>query len=133
MHPVVCRTVLPYPRTVKPEEIKNLRRTLGMTQRDLAEALQIDVALVRDWEKGERFPTRAHCMAMEALRAHPPARKSRAKRPMELLADPEFFTLVRKLLVHAPLRAEVEKLARDYPDPLEGDEDEAGAPGGSGK
>lgn len=109
---------------MSPEEIKTLRRATGLSQRDLAEALQVDVALVRDWEKGERFPTRAHCEAMEALRKNPPPRKGRAKSPLELLADPGFFALLRKLLAHAPLRAEVEKLAASWPDPL--DEDEEG-------
>jgi transcriptional regulator with XRE-family HTH domain len=112
---------------VSPEEIKSLRRAVGLTQRELADALQLEVAQVRDWEKGERFPTRAHCEAMEALRANPPPRKGRAKSPLELLADPAFFTLLRKLLAHPALRAEVEKLAAGHPDPLE-DEDEPSPP-----
>lgn len=92
-----------------------------MSQRELAEALQVDVGLVRDWEKGDRFPTKSHCEAMDKLRQQPPLkqRKSRAvTTPMELLGDPGFFALVRKLLVHPTLRVELEKLAEGYPDPL---------------
>ena len=40
--------------------------------------------------------------------------------PMQVLADPKFFALMRKLLAHPKLRAETEKLAGDYPDPAEG-------------
>lgn len=111
---------------VTPEEIKAVRRATGMTQKELAEALEVEVGLVRDWEKGERFPTKAHCDAMEALRANPPPRKkgaaARERSPMELLGDPGFFTLVRKLLAHATLRAQVEKLAGEFADPLDAED-----------
>jgi transcriptional regulator with XRE-family HTH domain len=110
---------------VTPDDIKDLRKTLGITQKALAEALKLDVALVRDWEKGELFPTRAHCEQMEALRKSPPPRRPAAEpAPMALLADPGFFTLLRKLLAHRALRQDVEKLAAQYSDPLEGDEGE---------
>ena len=33
---------------MSPDDIKALRKTIGVTQRDLAEALEVDVALVRD-------------------------------------------------------------------------------------
>jgi transcriptional regulator with XRE-family HTH domain len=112
---------------VTPDEIKTLRRAVGVTQKQLAQELEIDVVLVRDWEKGERFPTKAHCEQMAALRARPPARKAAAPvalSPMALLADPAFFLLVRKLLAHAGLRAEVTKLAESHPDPLDDDDDD---------
>jgi DNA-binding transcriptional regulator YiaG len=105
---------------VSPDEIRIARKAAGVTQKDLAEALDVDVALVREWEKGDRFPTKAHCDAIAALAKNPPPKaKGRSPTPMELLADPGFFTLVRKLLAHRALRAEVEKLAGGYADPLD--------------
>ena len=35
----------------------------------------------------------------------------------------DFFALVRKLLTHSTLRAAVEKLAAEFPDPLDADDD----------
>lgn len=103
-----------------PDEIKAVRKATALSQKELAEALEVDVAVVRDWEKGERFPTRAHCDAMEALRKNPPPKKKgKTATPMQLLADPAFFALVRKLLAHGALRAEVARLAEAYADPLE--------------
>ncbi|MEI8254725.1 MAG: helix-turn-helix domain-containing protein [Deltaproteobacteria bacterium] len=106
---------------MSPDEIKALRRATGLSQKELASALSVEIALVREWEKGDHFPTRGHCEAMEALRANPPPRKKKSadRSPMELLGDPGFFTLVRKLLTHAPLRVAVEALAEDYADPNE--------------
>lgn len=110
-----------------PDDIKALRKATALTQRDLADALAVDVSLVRDWEKGDKFPTKAHCDAMEAVRAKPPvssAKKGKGaekkpRTPMQLLADPELFALVRKLLAHAPLREAVYELAGKYQDPLD--------------
>jgi transcriptional regulator with XRE-family HTH domain len=105
---------------VNADAIKALRKDLGLTQRELAEALSLDVALVREWESGEQFATKAHCEAMEALRVHPPPKRSkRARTPMQSLADPEFWRLCRKLLAHPALRAACEKLASEYEDPLD--------------
>lgn len=104
---------------MSPDDLRALRKDLNLTQRQLAEALDLDVELVRQWEKGERFPTRANCTAMEALRKSPPRRLPKNPSPLELLADPGFFLLVRKLLAHPKLRAEAEKLASNYPDPLD--------------
>jgi transcriptional regulator with XRE-family HTH domain len=113
--------------TVTPDEIKAVRRATGLSQKELAEALSLEVGLVREWEKGERFPTKANCEAMEALQANPPPprKKGKDRTPMELLGDPGFFALVRKLLSHSALRSAVEKLAAEYSDPLEA-EDESG-------
>jgi transcriptional regulator with XRE-family HTH domain len=105
---------------VTPDEIKAARKTAGVTQKELAEALKLDVALVRDWEKGERFPTKADCDAIEAVAKHPPP-KARGKNPtpLQLLADPAFFALLRELMAHKALRTEAEKLAAGYADPLD--------------
>lgn len=101
------------------DDIKALRKELGITQRALAEALKLDVAEVRAWEAVESFPTKAHCEAMERLRANPPPKPVKGASPMQLLADPKFMLLVRKLMAHPKLRAEVEKLAAEHPDPLD--------------
>ena len=111
--------------TVTPDEIKAVRRATGLSQKELAEALSVEVVLLREWEKGERFPTKANCAAMEALKANPPPprKKGKDRSPMELLGDPGFFVLVRKLLTHSTLRAAVEKLAAEFADPLDADDD----------
>lgn len=102
------------------DDIKALRKELGLTQRDLADAMKLDVATVRDWETGEQFATKAHCEEMEAFRKSPPPKKSKkARTPMQSLADPALWTLMRKLLAHGALRAQCEKLAADYDDPLD--------------
>ena len=101
------------------DDIKALRKELGITQRALAEALKVDVAEVRAWETTDAFPTKAHCEAMAKLRTNPPPKPTKNASPLQLLADPKFMLLVRKLLAHPKLRAEAEKLAADHPDPLE--------------
>lgn len=101
------------------DDIKALRKELGVTQRALAEALRLDVSEVRAWEASEAFATKAHCEAMARLRASPPPKPAKAPTPMQLLGDPGFFLLVRKLLAHPKLRADVEKLAAEHPDPLD--------------
>ena len=105
---------------MSPDEIRSLRKDLNLTQRQLAEALKLDVDVVRAWEKEEAVATKGHCEAMEKLRANPPPRvpKNNAT-PMQVLGDPKFFALLRKLLAHAKLRAEAEKLAAEYPDPVD--------------
>lgn len=105
---------------MSPDDIKALRKALTLSQRELAEALEVEVELVRQWEREEAFATKAHCAAMEKLRANPPPKKKgRAPTPMQLLADPGFMLLLRKLLTHAKLRAEAERAAAEYPDPLD--------------
>ena len=101
------------------DDIKALRKQVGITQRVLAECLDVDVALVRSWELGEAFPTRAHCAAMEKVRTSPPPKKARAASPLELLGDPAFLAVLRKLMADPKLRAEVERLAASVPDPLD--------------
>lgn len=105
---------------MSPEEIRTLRKELSMTQRELAEALEVEVELVRSWEKDEAFPTKAVIAAMGALRANPP-RRAPKKGPTvwQLLGDPGFMTLMRKILYNPKLRAEVERLASSHPDPLD--------------
>lgn len=107
---------------MSPDDIRALRKDLGLTQRQLADALKLEVATVRAWEAEELFPTKAHCEAMAKLRASPPPKTKPAKgsaAPFQVLADPKFFALLRKLVAHPSLRAEVERLAAEHPDPAD--------------
>lgn len=114
-----------YRRPVLPEDIQKLRKELGCTARELAEALGIDQKEVLGWEAGEIFPTKRHVGLMEALRAKGPSaipKKPRGKAATKLtgtarLREPAFWSLVHKLLEHPELYAEAEKLAEKYPDP----------------
>ena len=101
------------------DDIKALRKELGITQRALSEALKVEVTEVRAWEAAEAFPTKAHCEAMARLRTNPPPKPTKNPSPMQLLGDPKFMLLVRKLLAHPKLRADAEKLAADLPDPID--------------
>jgi transcriptional regulator with XRE-family HTH domain len=104
---------------MSPEDIRTLRKQLNLTQRQFAEALQIETDTLRAWEREEEFPTKSACESMEKLRANPPPRPSKhVSTPIELLGDPKFFTLLRKIIAHSKLRSEIEKLAESYPDPL---------------
>lgn len=104
-----------------PEELKDLRKELSCTAKELAQALGIEQATVLAWEKGELFPTKAYVDKMAALRAKGPTsipKKAKAgEPPMKVLADPALWELVRKLAAHKKLRDEVTKLAASYPDP----------------
>ncbi|WP_156338672.1 helix-turn-helix domain-containing protein [Chondromyces crocatus] len=108
-------------------DIKALRQELACTARELAAALDIEQDVVLSWERGELFPTKRHVTQMEALRSQGPSaiprrpkgRRSPQQPPLHLLAEPELWRLVRKLLAHAELRAEAMKLAEQYPDPAE--------------
>ncbi len=105
---------------MKPDAIKALRKDLGCTARDLANALDLDQATVLAWERGELFPTKRLVDAMTALAAKGPGgvpRRAKAGDPSKSLADPLVWEIVRKLLVHKKLRDDVAKLADGYPDP----------------
>ncbi|MFT3767233.1 MAG: helix-turn-helix transcriptional regulator [Minicystis sp.] len=112
---------------MSPEDIKALRKDLGCTARELAGALGIEQQTVLAWERGELFPTKRHCDAMAELRRKGPSaipKKPRRKgaTPMQALADPEVWKLVRKLIAHPELRAAVQAQAESYSDPAdEGD------------
>ena len=105
------------------EDIKALRDRLGCTARALGASLGVDQATVLAWERGERFATRGHVRAMQALAAKgrdalPPAHAAdSAAPPWSALADPALWTLVRKLIAHPQLRAEATRLAATYDDP----------------
>ena len=119
---------------VSPEEIKQLRKDLNLSARELATSIKAETEDVWAWETGERFPTKRFVTRMLALRKtgtpkRPPANApepkaakpaaARASGPANLsrLADPELWTLVRKLVQHPALFESVVALAKDYPDP----------------
>jgi transcriptional regulator with XRE-family HTH domain len=113
---------------MSPADLKALRQELRCTARELAAALGLEQETVLSWERGDLFPTKRFVDKMSQLRARGPdaiprRAKGQAKKaagsPLELLASPEVWLLVRKLLAHEELRAAVSKLAEAYPDPAE--------------
>lgn len=104
-----------------PEELKELRKGLQCTAKELAGALAVEQSTVMAWEKGELFPTKANVDKMNALRAKGPSsipKKSKtASDPMKTMTDPSFWALVRKLAAHKKLRDDATKLAEPYADP----------------
>ena len=104
-----------------PDELKDLRKALSCTAKELAGALGLDQATVLGWERGELFPTKQYIDAMNELRARPSAipRKAKGSDPMKALADPAMWELVRKIAGNKKLRDEVVKLAAKYSDPAD--------------
>jgi transcriptional regulator with XRE-family HTH domain len=107
---------------VTPEEIKEARKELSCTAKELAGALGVDQATVLAWEKAELFPTKAFVDRIAELRAKGPGAIPRKTKgagadPVKSLADPKVWELLRKIAAHKKLRDEVAKLAERYPDP----------------
>jgi transcriptional regulator with XRE-family HTH domain len=108
---------------VSPDDIKQLRKELNCTARELALALKIEQKEVLAWEAGELFPTKRYVMQMDQLRKQGPTAIPRAPRGktkktgMQRLDDPKLWELVRKLLEHPALFEQVVKLADGYEDP----------------
>jgi len=107
---------------VSPDEIKDLRKELSCTAKELAATLGVDQATVLAWEKADLFPTKAFVDRMAELRAKGPGSIPRKARgmgsdPVKSLADPKVWELLRKIAAHKKLREEVAKLAERYPDP----------------
>ena len=111
---------------MSPDDVKALRKELGCTARELAEALKLDQKTVMAWEQGELFPTKKFVTLMEGFRKKGPGaipKKPRGKSKKSgaaLLGDPAFWTVVRKLLEHPALFSQVAKLSESYDDPLDG-------------
>ena len=110
-----------------PDQLKQLRKELSCTAKELATALDLEQVTVMAWERGELFPTKQVIARMEALRAKGPSgivRKARGPSvdPQKALAEPQLWELVRKLIAHKALREHVTRLAADYKDPA-ADED----------
>jgi transcriptional regulator with XRE-family HTH domain len=112
---------------VSPDDIKELRRSLRCTAKELAAALGLEQAEVLAWEKGDLFPTKKHVLAMGALREKGPdaivhkrrGKPAPARGPMAALRDPDLWALVRKLAAHPTLFDEARKLADGYEDPAD--------------
>lgn len=107
-----------------PEDIKQLRKELSCTARDLATTLGIEQKEVLAWEAGELFPTKRNVSRMAELRSKGPsavlkAAKGKAVAPTDRLSDPAFWAIVKKLALHPPLYEQVSKLAEKFDDPKE--------------
>src|SRR5262249_37762619 len=106
------------------DEIRTLRKELACTARELAGALGLEQETVLAWERGDLFPTKQFVDRMEALREKGPSAIPRKKRgasttPMQALADPELWRIIRKLVAHPALRDATAKLAEGYDDPAD--------------
>ncbi len=110
---------------VSPEELKQLRKELSCTAKELALTLGIEPKELAAWEAGELFPTKRYVGELEALRKKgaaaivraPKGKAGAAKVGMARLADAKLWELVRKLVEHPALFDQVAKLADAYPDP----------------
>ncbi|HEY6079114.1 MAG TPA: XRE family transcriptional regulator [Polyangiaceae bacterium] len=106
---------------VTPDDIKQLRKELSCTARDLATTLGIEQKEVLAWEAGELFPTKRFVDRMLELRTKGPgavlkAAKGKAVAPTDRLSDPAFWAIVKKLALHPPLYEQVSKLAEKFDD-----------------
>lgn len=109
---------------MSPDEVKALRTRLGCTAKELARVLDVEPAEIGAWERGELFPTKRFVDRLKELDKQGPksvprlrAKRSQAADPLVALADPEVWTLVRKLLAHPELREAVAQLADRFDDP----------------
>jgi DNA-binding XRE family transcriptional regulator len=110
---------------VSPEELKQLRKELSCTAKELALTLGVEPKEFAAWEAGELFPTKRYVSELEALRKKgsgaivraPKGKAGAAKVGMARLADAKLWELVRKLVEHPALFDQVTKLADAYPDP----------------
>jgi transcriptional regulator with XRE-family HTH domain len=111
---------------VSPDDIKQLRKDLKVTARDLASALGVEQKELVAWEAGERFPTKRYVDAMQKLKTQGPTAfpktprgKPGAKTGAQRLADPKLWEIVRKLVEHPALFDQVAELSTRYPDPAD--------------
>ena len=112
---------------MSPEELKQLRKELSCTAKELALTLGIEPKEIAAWESGDLFPTKRWVLELEALRGKGsgaivrPAKgkAAAAKTGMARLADTKLWELVRKLLEHPALFDQVSKLADAYSDPAD--------------
>ncbi len=110
---------------MSPEDLKQLRKELSCTAKELALTLGVEPKELAAWEAGELFPTKRYVGELEALRKKGPSSILRAakgkaaavKVGMARLADAKLWELVRKLAEHPQLFDQVSKLAEAYVDP----------------
>ncbi|RYZ02174.1 MAG: XRE family transcriptional regulator [Myxococcales bacterium] len=106
---------------MSPDDIKQLRKELGCSARDLATTLGLEQKEVLAWESGELFPTKRFVEQMKSLREKGPsavlkAAKGKAVAPTDRLSDPAFWNVVKKLILHPALYDQVTKLAEKFGD-----------------
>ena len=53
---------------MKPAEIRDMRKTLGLTQKQLAEVIGCNMQTVQAWEQGNRRPANDFAERVEKLR-----------------------------------------------------------------
>jgi len=53
---------------MKPEEIKEIRKKLGLTQKKFAEKLDVSDRTIRAWESGEKSPGRRSLKDLNILK-----------------------------------------------------------------
>lgn len=61
------------PHDLTPESIRNLRKRLGMTQPQFADAIGCTAQAVSYWERGTRQPRGLYAAAIRRLMRHAPA------------------------------------------------------------
>ena len=110
---------------MSPDEIKQLRKELSCTAKELALTLGLDPKEIAAWEAGELFPTKRHVGELTALRKQGPSsvvriakgKAAAAKVGVVRLADPKLWEILRKLTEHPALFEQVSQLAEPYSDP----------------
>jgi transcriptional regulator with XRE-family HTH domain len=108
---------------VTPEDIKALRKKLRCTPRELAAALGVSPEVVMAWEHDDQFPTKQFIERMQDLADKGPGAVVRMRgrkhesSPLKVLAEPELWRIIRKLIAYPELREQVGKLAEAFDDP----------------
>jgi putative transcriptional regulator len=59
--------------TLKPVDVRKVRRNSGLTQQAFAETFGFTVGAVRDWEQGRKIPDRAARVLLAVIQAAPEA------------------------------------------------------------
>ncbi|PTU31793.1 transcriptional regulator [Stenotrophobium rhamnosiphilum] len=59
--------------TVKPDEIQNARKQLGLSQDQFANAFGVSASTLRKWEQGQRAPTGAAKTLLKIIEREPKA------------------------------------------------------------
>jgi transcriptional regulator with XRE-family HTH domain len=117
---------------VSPDQIKELRKELSCTAKELAGALNVEHKEIMAWEAGELFPTKRYVLQMEALRKKGPSAIARAPRGkaaaltgVARLSDPKLWEVVQKLVSHPALFDQVVALAKGFGENAEGQDAKA--------
>lgn len=124
MLPFAKRRDSDYRFAMTPADIKALRTELKCTTRELASAIGVEQDAILSWERGETFPTKQSVDRMAELRqkgpeaiVRRPKKTSAPPSPFAALRDPELWLIVRKLIGHPELLAQVKTLSSGFDDP----------------